>query len=69
MHTVVLKAKTYLRHVRKGLAEGMLSEGVIIAEGVTEVSALQAAAQIMESSDGSITPLDLAGVVFRNVMG
>ena len=65
----VLKAKTYLKHVRKGLAEGMLSEGVIIAEGITEISVLQAASQIMESFDSSVTPLDLAGVTIISADG
>lgn len=65
----VLKAKTYLKHIRKGLAEGMLSEGVIVAEGVTEVSVLQTASQIMESSDSTLTPLDLVGVTFVSADG
>jgi len=64
-----LKAKTYLKHVRKGLAEGMLSNGVIVSEGITETAVLQAAAQIMESSDRSLNPLDLAGVTFISADG
>lgn len=64
-----LKAKTYLKHVRKGLAEGMLSEGVIVAEGITEISVLQVASQIMEFSDSSLMPLDLAGVTIISADG
>jgi putative ATP-dependent endonuclease of OLD family len=35
-----LKAKTYRKFVRKALAEGMLSNGVIVGEGITEVDIL-----------------------------
>jgi putative ATP-dependent endonuclease of OLD family len=49
--------------------KGMLSEGVIVAEGITEISVLQAASQIMESSDSSVTPLDLAGVTIISADG
>jgi putative ATP-dependent endonuclease of OLD family len=67
--STALKAKTYLKHVRKGLAEGMLSNGVIVSEGITESAVLQAAAQIMESSDSSLHPLDLAGVTIISADG
>src|SRR5260370_33228060 len=46
----VLKGKTYRRHARRGLAEGMLGRGVIVCEGVTEKDALLATAEKMEKS-------------------
>jgi len=42
-----LKLKTYRKHIRRGLAEAILSEGVIVAEGVTELYTLQAVAKKM----------------------
>src|SRR5260370_10116842 len=59
----VLKGKTYRRHARRGLAEGMLGRGVIVCEGVTEKDALLATAEKMEESDpDGFYPLDLSGV-------
>jgi putative ATP-dependent endonuclease of the OLD family len=57
-----VKAKTYRRHLRRGFAEAMLAKGVIVAEGFTEVAAIQAVASAMEASDHNNYPLDLAGV-------
>lgn len=57
-----LKAKTYRRHVRRGLAETMLGIGVIIVEGVSEQFALQVVAEQMEKADENRYPLDLSGV-------
>jgi len=56
-----VKAKTYRRYLRRGFAEAMLARGVIVAEGITEVAALQAVAAAMET-DSNNYPLDLAGV-------
>lgn len=60
--TADVKAKTYRKHVRRGFAEAMLGRGVIVAEGFTEVAALQAVASAMERADVSNYPLDLSGV-------
>lgn len=57
-----VKAKTYRRHLRRGFAEAMLAKGVIVAEGFTEVAAIQAVASAMETADYNNYPLDLAGV-------
>ncbi len=57
-----LKSKTYHKNVRKGLAEAILSQGVIVAEGITEVNVLQSVAQKMEEHNKEIMPLDLSGV-------
>jgi putative ATP-dependent endonuclease of OLD family len=46
-----IKAKTYRRYVRRGLAEAMLGRGVIVAEGLTEQLALHAVAAKMEAAD------------------
>jgi putative ATP-dependent endonuclease of OLD family len=64
-----LKSKHYRRHARRGLAEAMLGRGVIVAEGVTEAAALNATAEMMEASDASRWPLDLAGVTIFSVDG
>nr|WP_255608066.1 AAA family ATPase [Methylosinus sp. Sm6] len=57
-----VKTKTYRRYLRRGFAEAMLAKGVIVAEGFTEVVALQAVAAVMETTDQNNYPLDLAGV-------
>ncbi len=57
-----MKAKTYRRHLRRGLAEAMLGRSVIVAEGFTEQIALRAAAEKLEAADGARYPLDLSGV-------
>lgn len=64
-----LKEKHYKRHARRGIAESMLGRGVIVTEGVTEHSALQAVAEKLESFDNSLWPLDLAGVTIFSVDG
>ncbi|MBB5064917.1 AAA family ATPase [Granulicella mallensis] len=57
-----LKENDYKRYVRRGLAECMLGQGVILVEGVTESHALTALARRMEEQDATLNPLDLAGV-------
>ena len=64
-----LKPKHYKRHARRGVAEAMLGRGVIVAEGVTEHSALQAVSEKLEGADNSIWPLDLSGVTIFSVDG
>jgi putative ATP-dependent endonuclease of OLD family len=59
---VAVKAKTYRRFLRRGLAEAMLSKGVIVSEGMTEQLALRAVADKLEQVDETTYPLDLAGV-------
>lgn len=57
-----MKAKTFRRHLRRGLAEAMLGRGVIVAEGFTEQIALRAVAEKLEGADMARYPLDLSGV-------
>jgi putative ATP-dependent endonuclease of OLD family len=64
-----VKAKTYRRYLRRGFAEAMLGRGVIVAEGVSEQLALQAAAEIIEAANNDKYPLDLAGVTVFSADG
>jgi len=64
-----LKSKHYKRHARRGVAEAMLGRGVIVAEGVSEHSALQAVADKLEATDDTLWPLDLAGITIFSVDG
>ncbi|QKL02126.1 AAA family ATPase [Pseudomonas sp. NY5710] len=64
-----LKGKMYKRHARRGLAEAMLGPGVIVAEGITEHSALSAVAEKMEQADPERFALDLAGITIFPVEG
>ena len=64
-----LKPKHYRRHARRGVAEAMLGAGVIVAEGITEQSALHAVAAKLEESDDTLWPLDVAGVTIFPVDG
>lgn len=64
-----LKPKMYRKHARRGLAEGMLGAGVIVAEGVTEQAALSAVAERMETANASLFPLDLSGITVFPVEG
>lgn len=64
-----MKAKTYRRHLRRGLAEAMLGRGAIVAEGLTEQVALRAVAEKLEASNPSLYPLDLGGVSIISVEG
>lgn len=57
-----MKAKTYRRHLRRGLGEAMLGRGAIVAEGFTEQVALRAVAEKLEAADAARYPLDLSGV-------
>lgn len=64
-----LKGKMYKRHARRGLAEAMLGPGVIVAEGITEHSALTAVADKLETADLNRYPLDLSGITIFPVDG
>ncbi|MGH6670986.1 MAG: ATP-dependent nuclease [Xanthobacteraceae bacterium] len=64
-----LKATTYRKHIRRGLAEAMLGRGVILAEGFTEQVALAAVAEKMETVGSMRFPLDLAGVTIFSTGG
>jgi putative ATP-dependent endonuclease of OLD family len=57
-----MKAKTYRRHLRRGLAEAMLGRGAIVAEGFTEQVALRAVAEKLEAGNSALYPLDLSGI-------
>lgn len=58
-----LKAKTYRKHARRGLAEAMLGRGVVLCEGITERDIIcAAAAKMEESAPEDCYPLDLSGV-------
>lgn len=57
-----MKAKLYRGQLRRGIAEGILSEGVIVCEGVSDVAALQVTALVLEGSDKTLMPLEVAGV-------
>lgn len=64
-----MKAKTYRRYVRRGLAEAMLGRGVVVAEGLTEQLALAAVAEKMQSADKNLYPLDLSGITLVSADG
>jgi putative ATP-dependent endonuclease of OLD family len=64
-----MKEKMYRRHTRRGLAEAMLGKGVIVAEGISEQTALTAVAEKMELADDRNYPLDLSGVTIFPVEG
>lgn len=64
-----LKGKMYKRHARRGLAEAMLGPGVIVAEGITEHSALTTVADKLQAADVTRYPLDLSGVTIFPVDG
>jgi putative ATP-dependent endonuclease of OLD family len=64
-----LKGKMYRRHARRGLAEAMLGRGVIVAEGLSERTAIAAVAEQMEAADEQYYPLDLSGVTIFPLEG
>lgn len=64
-----MREKTYRRYTRKGLAEAMLGEGVIVLEGITEQFAIRATAEKLEKTHTSCYPLDLSGVTLLAVDG
>lgn len=64
-----IKAKTYRRYIRRGLAEAMLGRGVVIVEGLTEQLALAAVAEKMQAAADDLYPLDLAGVTVISADG
>lgn len=65
----VIKAKTYRKHIRRGIAEAMLGRAVVIAEGITEVYTLAAVSQKMELSNDEFYALDLSGVTIFSAEG
>jgi putative ATP-dependent endonuclease of the OLD family len=67
--TATLNPSHYKRHARRGVAEAMLGNGVVVAEGVTEHAVLHAVAAKMEETDANRWPLDLAGVTIFCVDG
>lgn len=64
-----MKAKTYRRYIRRGLAEAMLGRGVVVAEGLTEQVSLAAVADKMCLADAECYPLDLSGVTLISADG
>lgn len=64
-----LKDNDYRRFAKSGLSECMLSRGVIVVEGVTELHALPVIARRMEEHDPSLQPLDISGVAFFDADG
>jgi len=64
-----MKAKTYRRYVRRGLAEALLGRGVVVAEGLTEQLVLSAVAEKMQDANEELYPLDLAGVTLISADG
>lgn len=64
-----IKGKMYKRHARRGLAEAMLGPGVIVAEGITEHSALTAVADKLETANSNRYSLDLSGITIFPVDG
>jgi putative ATP-dependent endonuclease of OLD family len=65
----MLKGKMYRRHARRGLAEAMLGQGVVVAEGLSERAAIMAVAERMQASGAQYYPLDLSGVTILPVEG
>lgn len=59
-----LKGNDFKRYARRGLTECMLGKGAIVVEGLTEFHALPAVARLMEESDPTLQPLDIAGAAF-----
>ena len=64
-----LKDNDYSRFAKSGLSECMLSRGVIVVEGVTELHAMPVIARRMEEQDPSLQPLDISGVAFFDADG
>lgn len=64
-----LKGKLFKRYARRGLAEAMLGQGVIINEGITEQSVLLSVADKLEEENSELMPLDLSGVTMLAVDG
>ena len=59
-----LKGNDFKRFARRGLTECMLGKGAIVVEGLTEFHSLPVAARMLEESDSSLQPLDIAGAAF-----
>lgn len=64
-----MKPKSYRQSFRRCLGEAMLGQGVIVGEGLTERDALIATAAAMEEADGSLFPMDVAGVTIIEAEG
>ena len=65
----IIKAKTYLRYLKRGLAEAMLGRGVVLVEGLTEPHCLAAVAEKMCEADSELYPLDVSGVTLISADG
>jgi putative ATP-dependent endonuclease of OLD family len=64
-----MKVKNYRQNFRRAIAEAILSQGVIVGEGITEQDALLVVAQKMEDSNPGLFPLDVAGLCVINADG
>jgi putative ATP-dependent endonuclease of OLD family len=57
-----IKSKTLQRDFRLRFAEGMLSRGILAVEGISELTALLVASELLAASDPTYFHLDLSGV-------
>ena len=64
-----LKYKNYQKNVRRNFAEAMLSRGVIVGEGITEVSVLNYLSSRYEQENDNVLPFDLAGITILSADG
>ena len=67
-----IKAKTYRGHLRRVFAEGMLGDGVVCVEGISDAEVLRSASEVIERSHencNQYTPLDLSGVTVVSCEG
>jgi len=58
----LLKEKTYRKQIRRGIAEAILGNGVIVVEGITEVYSFNKVSEILEENNNDYFPFDLSGV-------
>lgn len=65
----IMKAKNYRQNFRRAIAEAMLSQGVIVGEGLTEQDAILVVSQKMEMENDDRFPLDVAGIAVINAEG
>ena len=64
-----LKVKNFHREMRRSIAEAMLGRAVLVGEGITECGVLSATAEILESHNAQLYPMDLSGVSFIDGQG
>jgi putative ATP-dependent endonuclease of the OLD family len=57
-----IKKKILHRDFRLRFAEGILSRGILAVEGISEVTALSVASELLAAADSSYSHLDLSGV-------